>query len=216
MTEMLYRLQMLAGPRAGQLIALSGPRMTIGRYPLAEIALDDPQVAYRHAVLTRAGDGWRLADLSSETGTTVNGVRVSSEPVDLGPGDLIVLGESVSMIYETAAPPDADPPPAELETEAVLTDAVLEERTSGESWVGEYDPPPLEPEVVAAVSPSRPPEPARAAPAAEPARRKTGRVWWIAAGCLALALLLVGCCAVAAFMYYVGGDWLLYQMGYLP
>ena len=122
MTETLYRLQMLAGPRAGQVVPLDGTRLTVGRYPLAEIVLDDPQVAYRHAVLTRTGDTWRLTDLNSDTGTTVNGQRAGTEPVALQPGDLIVLGAGVSMTFEVEGPPIA---------EAVL---------------GEYDAPPVAPE----------------------------------------------------------------------
>jgi len=229
MTETLYRLQMHAGPRAGQTVPLNGTRLTIGRYPLAEIVLDDPQVAYRHAVLTRAGDEWRLSDLNSETGTMVNGRRVGPESVVLRPGDLIVLGSGVAMTFETEAPvveglppvgepsAGADGPPAEEEQTARTGDVAADEypaATKDEELAvrpseAQAAPPPV---VAEHAPPGGRGATVYAAPA--PSRRRNNRLWWTAAGCL--ALLFICCCVFSFFMYFWGGDWLLRQLGYLP
>jgi len=232
MTETLYRLQMLAGPRVGQSMPLDGPRLTIGRYPLAEIVLDDPQVAYRHAVLTRAGDDWRLSDLNSDTGTTVNGQRVGAEPVALQPGDLIVLGTGVSMTFEVDAPAEAaalveeallEAGPEPLEEVAVAAadeyeaslDATEEAAIAGDVVEPEQtDLPPLAAGLARSAGDRAIPRGAAvyAAPPADPPRRNN-RLWWTAAGCL--ALLFLCCCVFSFFMYFWGGDWLLRQLGYL-
>lgn len=44
--------------------------------------------------------------------------------------------------------------------------------------------------------------------------KKNGRILLITAGCL--AVLLACCCSTTLFMYFIGGDWLLRQLGYLP
>ena len=231
MTETLYRLQMLAGPRAGQAVPLDGTRLTIGRYPLAEIVLDDPQVAYRHAVLTRTGDTWRLVDLNSDTGTAVNGQRAGAEPVALQPGDLIVLGAGVSMTFEVEGPPIEEAVEGEYGAPPVIPD--------GNGETEEYEAPLLAPDDPLAADeepagepampewPALPPLPAAetprlatrsgqvfSAPPADPPRRRGNRWWWALAGCL--VLLLLCCCTFTVFMYLWGGDWLLQQMGYLP
>lgn len=232
MTETLYRLQMLAGPRVGQSMPLDGPRLTIGRYPLAEIVLDDPQVAYRHAVLTRAGDDWRLSDLNSDTGTTVNGQRVGAEPVALQPGDLIVLGTGVSMTFEVDAPAEAaalveeaslEAGPEPLEEMAVAAadeyEATLDATEEAAAIAGDVVEPeqtdlPLAAGLARSAGDRAIPRGAAvyAAPPADPPRRNN-RLWWTAAGCL--ALLFLCCCVFSFFMYFWGGDWLLRQLGYL-
>ena len=47
----------------------SGTEYRIGRDPAADIALDDPRVSWRHAILKADGQSWMLADLGSTNGT---------------------------------------------------------------------------------------------------------------------------------------------------
>lgn len=226
MTDVTYRLQIMAGPRVGQEIVLSGPRLTIGRYPLAEIVLDDPRVAYRHAVLTHTGDTYRLTDLNSAGGTTVNGARVGAEPVALRPGDLIVLGEGVSLLFLDDSPqaaPEEPPPVVETEEPAVAAedapddaaDEVEAPATPPEGglseWFEEAESQPATSWVDGGFADETVGRPVQAVER----RRRDRRLWWLAAGCLAL-VLLCACCGFATFMYFIGGDWLLRQLGYLP
>src|SRR5690606_9694093 len=73
--------------------------LTIGRYPLAEIVLDDPDVAYRHAVLSRRDDTYWIADLGSDEGTYLNGRRIGADPVPLAHGDIISLGPRLTAAF---------------------------------------------------------------------------------------------------------------------
>ncbi len=216
MTEDVFRLRLQSGPEVGHEYRLSADSMTIGRYPLADIVLDSPDVAYRHAILTRSESTYRLADLGSDAGTYVNGRRIGAEPVALAPGDVILFGPNLSMIFLAVA--DEEP-------------AAPEALVTAEPVADEYEPPiepaapqteahgPTPPEAVEA-SPALPPE--RAAPLhpdplpalPPPHKKKNGRIIAIAAGCLLVALAC--CCSASLFMYFIGGDWLLNQLGMLP
>ncbi|MGH2633950.1 MAG: FHA domain-containing protein [Tepidiformaceae bacterium] len=69
--------------------------MTIGRDAANGIALGDPSVSGVHARVERVGGRWKLTDLGSTNGTTVNGQPVSRRGVLLrGPAD-VTLGTIV-------------------------------------------------------------------------------------------------------------------------
>ena len=57
-------------------------RVVIGRATGCDVTLADPQVAMRHAELLRVEGSWRIVDLGSGRPTVVNGVPVSSAPID--------------------------------------------------------------------------------------------------------------------------------------
>jgi hypothetical protein len=65
-------------------------QVTIGRLQSCEIALDDPNISRRHALLTKRADGWWIVDLGSTNGTLVNEALVKERR--LGSGDRIRLG----------------------------------------------------------------------------------------------------------------------------
>ena len=79
-------------PRAE--IAVAGV-MSIGRDRSNGIVLADPSVSTRHAELARLGDGWRLTDLGSTNGTTVNGRPIDGRGVPLRGGEQIAFGTVV-------------------------------------------------------------------------------------------------------------------------
>jgi pSer/pThr/pTyr-binding forkhead associated (FHA) protein len=88
------------------LVVLEGTRISIGRSPENEIALDDPAVSRLHAALERYPSGWSIRDLGSTGGTKVNGNRLLAE-YRLIAGDEIRLG-SVRLIFRTDAPQRID------------------------------------------------------------------------------------------------------------
>ena len=79
------------GGRAGEHIALTEPRETIGRAGEASILLDDVTVSRRHAAIEEEADGRYLVDLASLNGTYVNNRRI--ERVRLRDGDELQIGK---------------------------------------------------------------------------------------------------------------------------
>ncbi len=67
--------------------------VAIGSHPSNDVVLDDTTVSRRHAMITRKGGRFELADLGSTNGTFVNGGRVR-KPVALKRGDEIKFGSA--------------------------------------------------------------------------------------------------------------------------
>lgn len=73
------------GPRP-----LTGSRLTVGRGRSNDIVLGDASVSREHAELVSAAAGWKLRDLNSTNGVTVNGTKVREHT--LASGDRIAFG----------------------------------------------------------------------------------------------------------------------------
>ena len=207
MSENAYRLQMQNGPEPGRSYELRGDSLTIGRYPLADIVIDDPDVGYRHALLTRQGATYRIADLGSDAGTYVNGRRVGAEPVALAPGDVILLGARLSVAFMSVAPVIIDQLMEQAADEALPDEAPVEAEYGESGAMVDKEPfatPALAP-LAAEVRPPIHPEPLPAMPPPPP--KRNNRLAWMTAGCL--LILLACCCASSLFMYFIAGDWLL-------
>jgi len=84
-------------------VPLDRDEITIGRREDNLVHLPDRNVSRRHARLVQRDGAVLLEDLRSANGTLLNGVRIS-EPVPLGDGDLIRIGN-----YEVALRPDGMP-----------------------------------------------------------------------------------------------------------
>ena len=67
------------GPGKGAEFALSGHEMVIGRDPACEVAVDDPSMSRRHALIVRRGGRFHLRDLGSSNGTYLDGVLYNDE-----------------------------------------------------------------------------------------------------------------------------------------
>lgn len=79
-------------------VSLTDGAVTIGRSADNVLAFEsDDLISRAHAVIERAGKGWRVREFSSASGTWVNGERVNGERV-LEPGDELVLGSS-SVVF---------------------------------------------------------------------------------------------------------------------
>jgi pSer/pThr/pTyr-binding forkhead associated (FHA) protein len=101
-------------------VPLDRDEITIGRREDNLVHLPDRNVSRRHARLVQRDGTVLLEDLRSANGTMVNGVRIS-EPVPLGDGDLVRIGDygvalrADGLPLETPLPRTAVPePPAAL------------------------------------------------------------------------------------------------------
>jgi len=79
------------GPSAGSRFLLDQDEVTAGRHNDSEIFLDDVTVSRRHAVFTREGAEFSVADAGSLNGTYVNRERVES--ATLNNGDEVQVGK---------------------------------------------------------------------------------------------------------------------------
>jgi len=86
---------------AGQVIRMRSTRMTVGRGQ-TDVYLDDPQVSGVHAALIARNDQLAVEDLGSQSGTTVNGMRVHT-PQPLRMGDVVGFGPVVAVVDTDSA-----------------------------------------------------------------------------------------------------------------
>lgn len=96
-----FRLVVRRGPQPNQAYDLNKDLVTLGRDITNDIVINDPEVSRHHLRLTRAPGGISLEDLGSTNGTFVNGQRLSG-PRPLRAGDMIGLGETVTLAFELA------------------------------------------------------------------------------------------------------------------
>lgn len=182
MTSQPYQLVMRSGPNPGKAFSLTEKEMFIGRDISNDIVISDAEVSRKHARIALEAGGYILEDLGSTNGTFINGLRLMG-PHALRPGEVIMLGENISLSFEAVIDENAtliSTPPAPSEP----------------------PPPPVRPAAPPA-RPTPPPAYSRQAPAAaaqpfypaeEPVeKKKTNTLLWI--GCGGLIILA---CIVAA------------------
>ena len=75
--------------------------LNIGRDDTCALAIQDPLISRRHALVTVLPDVVRLTDLESKHGTTVNGEKLAA-PRALVAGDVIGLGTAVIVVQRVA------------------------------------------------------------------------------------------------------------------
>ncbi len=171
MAENPYRLVVKAGPSPGTAFDLTKEVTLMGRDVTNDISLGDSEVSRQHARLTRTPGGYVLEDLGSTNGSFVNGERLIAPRV-LASGDLLGLGENVTLSFEGASPETA---------ETVMGEAVQHGAAPTPEAMQEAIPQPT-PVPVAEAEPSR----------------GRGRSRWLLAGAGCLVLLVV--CAATLFL----------------
>jgi pSer/pThr/pTyr-binding forkhead associated (FHA) protein len=125
MTSSAFRIIVRTGPNPGTVTELTKEVSLIGRDVTNDVVVGDAEVSRQHARITRTPGGYVLEDLGSTNGTFVNGERLTTPRV-LNPGDLIALGENVSLTFDaskpeaaaTVATPAAESPATVRETPA--------------------------------------------------------------------------------------------------
>ena len=86
-------LRRLVGRNEGKEYLIYKPSTVLGRSELADIPIfGDPDVGERHAAISAQGQRYFIEDLGSFYGTTVNGDKVTREP--LKDGDMIEVGKT--------------------------------------------------------------------------------------------------------------------------
>lgn len=177
MSDGASRLIVRTGPNPGTVFDLTKEVTMLGRDVTNDIPLGDAEISRQHSRLTRTPGGMVLEDLGSTNGTFVNGDRLTSPRV-LQPGDLVGLGENVTLTFESTSP------------DAAAT------------VMGAARGAPPRPATPRPAAPLPPPVMAAPAAPAEPSGR-SGSMRWVAAGCGCL-LILAACIGLGLFLdsYY--------------
>ncbi len=97
------RLIVRTGPNPGMVFDLTKEVTMLGRDVTNDIVVGDAEISRQHSRITRTPGGMVLEDLGSTNGTFVNGDRLVSPRV-LTSGDLVGMGENVTLTYESTAP----------------------------------------------------------------------------------------------------------------
>ena len=101
-----FRLIIRTGPNPGVVIDLTKEVSMMGRDVTNDIVLGDAEVSRQHSRVTRTPAGYVLEDLGSTNGTFVNGERLAAPRV-LNAGDLIGVGENVTLTFDSTSPESA-------------------------------------------------------------------------------------------------------------
>ncbi len=99
MAEPQYRLVVRQGPVPGQIFELNKPVISIGRDISNDLVINDAEVSRKHAKMTLEGDRYLIEDLDSTNGTYIDGQRLIG-PHLLSPGEIIMFGDNVGVVFE--------------------------------------------------------------------------------------------------------------------
>lgn len=200
-----FGLVVRRGPQPEKTFALTQELMVIGREALGDITINDPEVSRQHARLRRQGENYTIEDLGSTNGTFVNGARITGTHV-LSNGDVIGLGETVTLMYQASVDEALDTIVAPGAAYAPLPELAASPPPPFGSFEPEPEPepayappPPFSPEPEPS-APSRPPTTARSVtpppfvPPAEEEEEKPKRRKGLFIGCGCLLLLVI--CAI--------------------
>ena len=188
MSSSEFRMIVRTGPNPGTVFELTKEVSLIGRDVTNDVVVGDAEVSRQHSRLTRTPGGYVLEDLGSTNGTFVNGERLVAPRV-MNPGDLVALGETVSLTFDATSP------------EAAAT--VAQPAATAE---------PAKKAPQAAAQPAaqaQPASPPISAEEASPPAKKEGKPWLLAGvGCFVLILVCGG------FVWFM--DYFYPQVLYAP
>jgi two-component system cell cycle response regulator len=87
-------LQVVKGPRVGEILTVDQQSATLGRGADADLRIPDPSLSRIHARFERDGEALWVVDLGSRNGTAVDGARIS-ERKKLENGEHITVGNVI-------------------------------------------------------------------------------------------------------------------------
>ncbi len=183
-----FRMIVRTGPNPGTVFELTKEVSLIGRDVTNDVVVGDAEVSRQHARITRTPGGYVLEDLGSTNGTFVNSERLVAPRV-MNPGDLVALGETVSLTFDATAP----------EAAATVAQPAATAEPAKKAPRGAATP-------AAQAQSAAPPSPAVEGP--EPAKK--GRKPWLLAGVGCFVLIL----ACGGFIWFM--DYFYPQLLYAP
>ena len=108
-----FRLIVRRGPRPNEVYELGAIVLNLGRDITNDIVINDREVSRHHLRFTKGADGITMEDLGSTNGTFINGKRLTGA-TSLKNGDMVGLGETVTLQFEAGRPgAEAAPPVAQ-------------------------------------------------------------------------------------------------------
>lgn len=102
-----FQLVVRAGPTPGKVYPIMKKEIIIGRDPNSDVLINDAEISRHHATVKFQPEGFVIEDLGSTNGTIVNGQRLVGPHV-LHPGEIINLGEHVSLVFDRQVTLDPD------------------------------------------------------------------------------------------------------------
>lgn len=194
-----FRLILQSEPGSGTEFILDKPELFLGRDPGNDIVINDPEISRRHARLLLAGNTYTIEDLGSTNGTFIRGQRLAI-PVNLRPGEIISLGERVTVrfeaiglstdatvaAYRTPSQPTQTPPAVQVPPFIPATPVQHSAQVSTPTPVNI---PPVQQAVPAHIPPAAPPR--ATAQSIPPAKKK--KSGWLVALLLVLAVVVIFC-----------------------
>jgi len=109
MSNQQFQLRVHKGPEPGKIFELTSVSITIGRDPMADITINDPEVSRQHARLIGTISGYRIQDLGSTNGTFIEGARLSGEPIELQQNQVINIGSNVALVFQVQVDEEDQP-----------------------------------------------------------------------------------------------------------
>ena len=125
----LAALELIAGPRYGEELPVPKPVVTVGRAAESDVVIEDDSVSAAHARLEWDLGAWRITDLGSTNGTSVEGVKLAANiPTPLPYGSTVRVGGVKMIFHEVDA---ANPEEARAAYVAPAKPATLREERRG-------------------------------------------------------------------------------------
>lgn len=121
--EIAPKLIVISGSPQGTVFSLDEDEMSIGREAVNQVRLVHPSVSRRHALIKRDGEQFKLVDLNSLNGTSVNGVPVLERFLEHG--DHIAIGDVMLLILLQASEEDAMPPRVDFDESKLATQSTV-------------------------------------------------------------------------------------------
>lgn len=156
MASSSFQLVMRTGPNPGKVFELNKNEIYIGRDVNNDIVINDSEISRKHSRLLMQAGGFVLEDLGSTNGTFINGQRLMGPHV-LRPGETLMLGENVSLVFEAGFDSDATvvsapvqaptytPPPPPVQRETYTPPPVQQAPRQAPAYSGQIPAGPAEP-----------------------------------------------------------------------